>query len=175
MIEKKKSASDVAKWFLDNKVVENVKNISNSVKLQKLIFFSQVINLTLFNKTLFDDRTFAFKEGPVVESVRHLFNEDINFLTNQQQAKFTTAEQKTLLYTKDIFGCASADELSFLSHQFTSWEIAYKRYLKNGEKQIESFMTLESIKDDLDLEKMRNVIFAFELQSSSEEEAEYDY
>lgn len=66
--DKKISALDIAKFFLSVGPVTNL-------KLQKLIYFAYETYLLKTGKRLFEEPIVAFKHGPVVEEVYHIYKQ----------------------------------------------------------------------------------------------------
>ncbi len=64
------SAIDVAKRFLELAQPENI-GLTN-MKLQKLVFFSQVVALRLFNQPIHNNNSLAWDFGPVVKELYDL-------------------------------------------------------------------------------------------------------
>ena len=126
----------IAKWFIS----QNLDNPSNSrdgnMKLQKLLFFSQIIYMCQNDgKTMYDDEFNAFEHGMVLESVRLEYQNNYNVLYNESKNQINLSEDilKALVLTKEIFGNCSANELSDLSHQFKSWNKYFTKSLnENG-------------------------------------------
>ena len=125
----------IAKWFIS----QNLDNPSNSrdgnMKLQKLLFFSQIIYMCQNDgKTMYDEFN-AFEHGMVLESVRLEYQNNYNVLYNESKNQINLSEDilKALVLTKEIFGNCSANELSDLSHQFKSWNKYFTKSLnENG-------------------------------------------
>ena len=74
----------IAKWFIN----QNLDNPSNSrdgnMKLQKLLFFSQLIYMCKNKgKTMYNDEFNAFEHGMVLESVRLEYQNSFNTLYNE--------------------------------------------------------------------------------------------
>lgn len=110
-----------AKWFIDNNLDTPRRKLDGSIKLQKLLFFSQLISLVRNNKLLFENEFNAFENGMVMEVVRIKYRDDFKYFKNMK-CNLTDEDMKVLNITKDIYGAKSASELSLLSHDFNYWE-----------------------------------------------------
>ena len=66
---------DVTKWFLENNLDTPRDTFKGNMKLQKLLFFAQLISLAKNNKLLFDDEFCAFENGMVMEKIRIAYKE----------------------------------------------------------------------------------------------------
>ena len=60
---KKNTVFDYAKWFLENDLDTPRNTFKGNMKLQKLLFFAQLISLAKNNKLLFDEEFCAFENG----------------------------------------------------------------------------------------------------------------
>ena len=68
-------AIEVASWFINNDYIpSNTK--SGNLKLNKLLYFAQLISLVKRQKPLFKDELYAFENGVVVEDVRKEYYEN---------------------------------------------------------------------------------------------------
>lgn len=59
----KTNVLDYTKWFLENNLDTPRNTFKGNMKLQKLLFFAQLISLTKNNKLLFDEQFCAFENG----------------------------------------------------------------------------------------------------------------
>lgn len=104
--------------------------LDGNMKLNKLLFFAQLISLSKNQKLLFPEEIYAFRNGPVVETVRSDYrNNDINKTVKDAQ-KVDLSDQKeeleVLKLAVDIFGHLSAQELSELTHTLPEWKSCYE-------------------------------------------------
>lgn len=166
----------VAEWFIQR----NLDNPSNTgkgnMKLQKLLFFSQLIYMCKNNgETMYDEMFSAFDNGMVLEPVRQEYLRNYRKLKQDASNVITLPAkvEETLKITEDIFGNCSADELSELSHQFDAWS----KYLNlsieennfhNKEKAIVPYEELEK-----ELYRMNKVLKAYEKRDLNVEEEDY--
>lgn len=168
----------IAKWFIN----QNLDNPSNSrdgnMKLQKLLFFSQLIYMCQNKgKTMYDDEFNAFEHGMVLEDVRLEYQNNFNTLYNESQNEITIPEDilEALKLTKIIFGNCTANELSDMSHQFKAWNKYFKKSInKDGiYNKSKSKVPYNDLKDEL--YKMEKVLSAYESTSKLEIEEDEDY
>lgn len=125
----KMSAKDVAKWFLAyNREMMNegdAEYIPN-LKLQKLLYYAQGCFLALRDQALFDDPIVAWKHGPVVENVYHLYKENgANGIVFDEKFDFSKIDDdvETILEeVYDVFGQYSAWKLRNMTHNETPWK-----------------------------------------------------
>lgn len=118
---------DCAKYFMKNATGLN-NSFDGSMKLQKLLVFSNLVNMALNNKPLFKDRLYAFKNGCVVDSVRLKYKNDYLGLKKESESfkhNFSECELEALDITLNIFDKLSAKELSDLNHEFDFWKDSY--------------------------------------------------
>lgn len=168
----------IAKWFIN----QNLDNPSNSrdgnMKLQKLLFFSQLIYMCQNKgKTMYNDEFNAFEHGMVLESVRLEYQNSFNTLYNESKNDITLPEDilKALVLTKEIFGNCSANELSDMSHQFKAWNKYFTKSInKNGiYNKSKSKVPYNDLKEEL--YKMEKVLSAYETTSQLNTEEDEDY
>lgn len=118
---------DCAKYFMKNATGLN-NSFDGSMKLQKLLVFSNLVNMALNNKPLFKDRLYASKNGCVVDSVRLKYKNDYLGLKKESESfkpNFSECELEALDITLNIFDKLSAKELSDLNHEFDFWKDSY--------------------------------------------------
>lgn len=160
-------AMDIAKWFIQRNCDNPRNKIDGNMKLQKMLYFSQVIHLARTGESLFCDPILAFERGSVVEEVRlrykggeffQFIDEAIHFV-----ADFSKEQLESLQITEAIFCNLNANELSDINHLHKSWDIAYKNSLVNGIPQKHlSEISIDNIKR-YDLEKIKDLLEAYEI------------
>ena len=111
------------------KCIEDLTNL----KLQKLIYFSNISSMCISGSCLFDDNIQAWDLGPVVSCVygsyKHYKDSPIK--------EWNTCTKN--IYLKDIvefvinvFGSKTAGELVNITHCDTTYKTAYENYKKGG-------------------------------------------
>ncbi|WP_291566997.1 MULTISPECIES: Panacea domain-containing protein [unclassified Clostridium] len=128
-------AIDIAKSFIKDEVVGLDNNYAGNMKINKLLYFAQVVNLVLEDEPLFDDCMFAFENGVVVENVRKEYRDNYRDLVKGAKElvmEFPANVQQTLEITKEIFGSISSRELSDLTHQSEIWKRYYDESIQSG-------------------------------------------
>lgn len=167
---------EVAKWFMQ-KGLDNPSNTNKgNMKLQKLLFFSQLIFMCRNNgNTMYDEKFSAFENGMVLEPIRQTYRNNYYELQNEANKKIQIPPkvEETLIITNDIFGQCSADELSELSHQFEAWSKYLKQSIDsdnyhNKEKAIVPYEELEK-----ELYKMNKVLQAYEQRDLYSEDDDF--
>lgn len=162
---------EVAKWFINQGLDQPRNTIDGNMKLQELLYFSQLINLTLYNKPLFKDPIYAFKNGSVVEEVRLKYRDEHKKFIEEANAEtfnFNENELNTLNLVADIFGEASARELSKLNHTHYSWKKAYENSLFNGIPiKTNSIISLDDV-IEYDLDKIKEILEAYEIDKKND-------
>lgn len=166
----------VAEWFIQR----NLDNPSNTgkgnMKLQKLLFFSQLIYMCKNNgETMYQERFSAFDNGMVLEPVRQEYLRNYTELKKNSLIKTELPEKviEALIITEEIFGQCSADELSELSHQFEIWSKYLNMSIEennyhNKEKAIVPYEELEK-----ELYRMNKVLKAYEKRNLNNDEEDY--
>lgn len=174
---KKTNVFDYTKWFLENELDTPRNTFKGNMKLQKLLFFAQLISLAKNNKLLFEDQFCAFENGMVMEKVRLEYKNNLDELLNYKRNKLTDEELEILELTKNIYGSENADTLSNMSHQFEYW----KKYLQISNNKFDYKDKNKSIVPNEELEKeldnIRDVLDAYNIMNSEEFKVmeEFDY
>ena len=159
---------DYTKWFLDENLDNPRNTFKGNMKLQKLLFFAQLISLAKNNKLLFDDEFSAFENGMVMEDVRLKYKNNLDELLKYKGNKLSKDDLEVLNLTKDIYGSEDADTLSNMSHQFEYW----KKYLtlsddgNNYKNKRKAKVPNKELKRELD--NIRDVLDAYEIMNSEE-------
>lgn len=159
---------DYTKWFLENNLDTPRNTFKGNMKLQKLLFFAQLISLVKNNKLLFDDQFCAFENGMVMENVRLKYKNNLDELLNYKRNELNDEELEVLELTKNIYGSENADTLSNMTHQFEYW----KKYLQISNDQFNFKNKNKSIIPNEELEKeldnIRDVLDAYNIMNSEE-------
>lgn len=156
---------DIAKWFMNQNItgIDNSKN--GNMKLQKLIFFAQMMYMAKNDgNTMFDDEFNAFKHGMVLQNVLWKYQNDYSNLKEESKEiiEFPKEIEEILEMTKEIFGNCTPDELSNMTHELKSWEKYFKKSILPIGKynQIKSRVPYEEIKEDL--YRMRKILDSYD-------------
>jgi len=159
-----KTATEIAKWFVQKHPDLKFPSKEGAIKLQKLLFFTWLIHFRKYGESLFDDDFFAFEKGPVVETVRLKYNSNFSqFL--EQGVDYSNEEAISLKLSYDIFGSATAKELEDLSHNSPVWNKYFTRSLMGSSCDGYKDKYLSKIpKSELDeeLEMIDTVIYVHE-------------
>ncbi|KLU60054.1 hypothetical protein CEB3_c34850 [Peptococcaceae bacterium CEB3] len=162
------TALDAAKWFMSQNYDTPQNTYDGNMKLQKLLYFAQLIHMAKYGEVLFKDPIYAFENGPVVENVRqdykrcyYQLKRDVGEL---DPSIFTRQELDTLEKTGAIFGSSSAKELSKLNHLHLSWKNALVRSTRPGGYHVteDAKITINSIAAH-DLDGIHELLKAAEL------------
>ncbi|MDR2132107.1 MAG: SocA family protein [Clostridiales Family XIII bacterium] len=135
------------------------------MKLQKLLFFANLLYLSEYGKTLFKEPIRAFSQGSVIEEVRLMHKNNFDALIREAEhaaPDYEDDELRVLDAVSEIFGNASAKELSELNHTFDFWKKAHVASemsggYKNKEKGI--IPVSDMLKESA---RMKEVMIAFE-------------
>lgn len=168
----KVSSLDVANWFMNNKLDNPRNTLKGNIKLQKLLFFAQMISLAKYNELLFNEEFSAFDNGMVIEDLRlHYKNNPQSLL--EIKPSFNEKQIDVLSLTSAIYGDAEANELSELSHQFLCW----RKYLANSIDQdgykdkAKSKVPYEELKKEIEL--IKDVLLAHEMLQNNDTSLDY--
>ena len=174
---KKNTVLDYAKWFIDNNLDTPRNTFKGNMKLQKLLFFAQLISLAKNDKLLFEEEFCAFENGMVMENIRLEYKNNLPKLLKYKMKELPKEDIEVLELTKNIYGNEDADVLSNMSHQFEYW----KKYLNLSSEDYEyknkkkSFVPNVELKKELD--NIRDVLDAYELMKDNKnvESEDFDY
>lgn len=168
---------DIAKWFMNSDISGIDNSQDGNTKLQKLIFFSQLIYMCKNNnEKMFDQNFEAFKNGMVLDDVRQEYK--YHYKTLKEESNNVELPEdiiNALTLTKEIFGHYSAEDLSELSHEFEAWKNHYE-----SSKGILGYYNHEKAKvpyDELqkELYRMQKVLNAYESTANIPYNEEEDY
>ncbi len=174
---KKNNVLDYAKWFLDNDLDTPRNTFKGNMKLQKLLFFAQLISLAKNNKLLFEDEFSAFENGMVMENIRLEYKNNLPQLLNYSGNEISLEDLEVLELTKNIYGSEDADTLSTMTHQFEYW----KKYLSLSNDEFDFKDKEKAVVPNKELEKeldnIRDVLDAYKIMNSDEYKSmeELDY
>lgn len=169
---------DVAKWFIKQNSLDN--SLDGNMKLQKLLFFAQLIYMAKNDgKTMFDNKFYAFEHGMVLEDIRLEYKKNYFDLYNQANMENITLPEdveEAVILTKNIFGDSSAQELSELTHAFDAWNKyfnASKNYNNNWYAKRKSEIPYEELEKEI--YRINKVLSAYEITSNMVDDEEEDY
>lgn len=132
---------EVAKYIL------NHKGKMTTMKLEKLVYYSQAWSLGWDDVPLFDEDFQAWANGPVCpelfERHRGLFMVDETFLEDIAEYNFSSDEEETLKAVLDYYGDKEPQWLSELTHKEAPWKEARKG-VRDGEA-CQTVITKESM------------------------------
>lgn len=117
------SVRDVAQYILDQR------GPMTSMKLQKLVFYSQAWAVVWDDDILFPEPIEAWKNGPVVrelwEANRHAFR--VSVVAGGNAGNLSAAQRESVDRVLDFYGARDAQWLSDLTHMEDPWKDAYAR------------------------------------------------
>ncbi len=165
-------AIDFARWFIKNGCDWPRNSRDGNMRLQKILYFSQLIHLARTGEVLFEDPIFAFQNGSVIEDVRLAYKENFVLLIEESLSfnpQFTSEQEKTIQTTETLFCDLRAKELSDLNHLHHSWKNAFEKSCMYGSPQ-KSLSTISV--DDIklyDLEKIKEMLVAYDMAKGQSE------
>lgn len=160
---------DFAKYFIKKGADSKPNTYDGNMKLQKLLVLANLASIAEYNEPLFKDDVLAFKNGCVVEKVRLRYKND--YATFKQdsesfQPDFSDREYEVLNLIMDIFGNASAKELSDINHTFDFWKSAFHNGTKANGYHDKELSVVDMKSENADIEKMREIISVYRETSS---------
>ena len=155
---------DFAKYFIKNGADSMPNTFDGNMKLQKLLVLADMINIAEYGERLFDDEVLAFQNGCVVEKVRLRYKNDYFGLKKDSdvfQPDFSESEYNVLNLVLNIFGKATARELSNINHTFQSWHEAYDKGTDSNGFHDKTLSVVDLFSQPKDIERMREIIDAY--------------
>lgn len=169
------NAIDVAKWFMENNEDTPKNTLQGNMKLQKLLFFSQLIHIARTDRYLIKEEFNAYDKGMVMESIRLLHFNNMRKILEDGKTISDIEALETLRLTNEIYGDATADELSDLSHQFEFW----RKYLNNSKTIFGYKIKSKSVVPNSELRKeiqvIKDVLKANEMMNENIVGDDFDY
>lgn len=166
---------DLAKFFIKNGADSSPNTYDGNMKLQKLLVFADLANIAEYGEPLFGDQVLAFKNGCVVEKVRLRYKNDYVAFYNDSksyQPDFSEREYEILRLILDIFGNATAKELSEINHTFSFWKSAFINGTSSTGYHDKEQSVVDMMSQESDLNRMREIISAYKETSSEVESSE---
>lgn len=153
-----------AKYLLKKGADSTPNTFDGNMKLQKLLVFADFVNIVQNDEPLFDDEVLAFENGCVIEKVRIRYKEDYQGLkedSDRFEPDFTDKEYDTLNLTLNVFGQASAKELSSINHTFSFWKTAFENGTTETGYHDKTKSVVNMLSDRSDIDRMKNIIEAY--------------
>jgi len=130
---------DVAKWFIFNNPELASGYIDENTKINKLLYFSNLMYNCIKNEDLIREKFVAFPNGPVVYSVyRDYRYNGLNRLPMSQDiVEVTEDEERILNIINFIYGNSTTKELVDESHEHSLWQSVKHRIPNNPQISFE--------------------------------------
>lgn len=134
----------------------------STMKLQKLVYYSQAAHLVYEGKPLFSDRIEAWANGPVVPELfkkhRHKFIVTKGFLGDSTIDELDVAAARSICRVLDVLGNKTGAELSELTHSERPWSDARVGYAPA--ERCDVAIAPESIRSYYSASNCANPVFA---------------
>ena len=116
------TAREVAKWFIYNNPELASGYIDENPKVNKLLYFSNLMYVCVAKERLISDEFVAFPNGPVVYSVYRDYRYNGLNTPPSQVPSIEGVQRKVLEIINFVYGNYSAQELVDESHTHTQWK-----------------------------------------------------
>lgn len=159
-----KDVYDFAKFFIKNGADSIPNTYDGNMKLQKLLILADLANIAEYGEPLFSEQVLAFKNGCVVEKVRLRYKNDYyGFKRDSElfQPDFSESEYAVLKLVMEIFGKASARELSEINHTFNFWQVAFENGTSTNGYHDKAQSIVDMMSQTEDINRMREIISAY--------------
>lgn len=157
------NANQVSDWFLVKHSSEMQTDDANDeyltqMKLHKLLYYAQGVNLALFSEKLFSDDLLAWKHGPVVREVYERFKGKREIgevisdeeLENYEKISDDLDNRMVLEVVYETFSGYSAAKLRSMTHEETPW---IEAYAKSSGDDVISISTIKTYFENNIIEK----------------------
>lgn len=135
------SAIDIANWFLWYNKIQQLEQVDDNydvyeglthLKIQKLLYYAEGISLAVTNKSLFQDKIYAWPHGPVVKTVYEKLS------TNGKNE--ITFDEKDFDRVKQINSDAELYNILQTVYEnyagYTAWQLREKTHVIGGPWQV---------------------------------------
>ena len=113
---------NLAKYFLSINPSLTVGNFDNNLKLNKLLYFSNLMYYSVFDNNLIDQDFERWDNGPVVREVYKAFRYNgLNSNTNCDPEEFSSDVKTIIQIVNFIYGNKTSIELSNETHTHNIW------------------------------------------------------
>lgn len=155
---------DFAKFFIKNGADSMPNTYDGNMKLQKLLVLADLASISEYGEPLFGDDVLAFQNGCVVEKVRLRYKNDyLGFKrdSDSYQPDFSEREYIILNLILEIFGSASARELSDINHTFEFWKTAFDKGTDSTGYHDKDLSIVDMKSQSNDLARMHEILSAY--------------
>lgn len=124
MVKNKLNTHEVAKWFIFNNPELAYGYLDENVKLNKLLYFSNLMYYCINHTNLLDEPFVAFSKGPVVFSIYSDYrHHGLNVMPDSDAVTNMTEVQRQILNIVNfVYGNKDADTLVEESHHHSLWK-----------------------------------------------------
>ena len=122
---------DVAKYILDKK------GQLTTMKLQKLLYYTQAWTLAWDDKPLFDEEFEAWANGPVCRELYNLHKGvfELSDISKGNKDNLKPAEVDNIDIVLDTYGDKAPHWLSELTHKEAPWKVAWRAFIKYNKQR----------------------------------------
>jgi len=115
---------EVAKWFIYNNPELAYGYLDENVKLNKLLYFSNLMYYCVEKENLLDEEFIAFPKGPVVFSIYRDYRfKGLNAMPISDDVRNLGSEQRQILnIISFVYGNKDANELIDETHRHSLWK-----------------------------------------------------
>lgn len=166
-----RDVDDFAKFFIKNGADSVPNTYDGNMKLQKLLVLSNLASISEFGEPLFNNEILAFENGCVIEKVRLRYKNDYSGFKRDSmdfQPDFSEHETYILNLIMNIFGTASARELSEINHTFDFWKKALNNGTNNYGFHDKNSSVVDMMSQNEDIKRMKEVISAYKESSADD-------
>lgn len=124
----------IANYFIyisqKDEIDEGVKEGITHLKLQKILYFAQAAYLSLYDKELFIEDFQAWKYGPVIENLYHVYKDYNNGVLPVPDGYTPDLDEKKKVFLDgiwELFAKYSVGELINITHNHSPWKEAFDK------------------------------------------------
>ena len=121
------TAAETARELLYIGELRGVRDITN-LKLQKLLYFTNLVHISILDTPLFSDNVSAWKLGPVVGTVYYDYKVFKNTqITGRSEKTNNKILEQSVALVMDLFGWKPASDLVDITHLDSVYEAAIRK------------------------------------------------
>lgn len=152
------NAKDVARWFLTNNKALCNGNIDGNTKLNKLLYFSNLMNNVVKGENLIKERFQKWENGPVIPNIYKSYRYFGLHVNQLDEYNKNCDDEKILKIVNLVYGDKTAKELSDETHEHSIWYNLERNEVVDfsniAQKEIMMMTNLYNLYKDVDIDNI---------------------
>ncbi|WP_064614414.1 Panacea domain-containing protein [Streptobacillus moniliformis] len=153
-------AFEISKWILEKNPNLRLGTYDGNVKLNKLLYFSNLMYYTLYDENLIDDKFEKWDNGPVIKSIYadYRYN-DCAKIKASKVIKFDDRAKKVIDIINFVYSDKTAKTLSDETHNHSIWieqpKNGYIDFSRIDEKERKLMRKIYSCYNNIDFDNLK--------------------